>query len=347
MKIPVLAVAALLCCSALRAGILTAGGPLFDSYVEGSASPGQLATFTDSDPNEPLSNLSSIINWGDGTASTGTITSGGAGLWMVSGTHAYAEEGTYSQTITASNIGSQATVLNTATVADAPLTAATSGALSGTEGASFSGVVGTFSDANPAASASDFNATINWGDNTAGPATVLSIGSGQFQVTGTHVYARQGSYNVTAGVVDLGGSTIIITGTATISDAPLNASSFGSLSGLTAGATFSRTLVSFVDANRVALVSDFVAIIDWGDGTPNTSGTIAALPSGQFTVSGVHDYLNPGTYSAQVSIFDSGGSNVSTTDAAFVVAAPEPAFTLGVAAALALFVIRRRYRVSA
>ena len=53
----------------------------------------------------------------------------------------------------------------TATVADAPLSS--SGAsIAGTEGVSLTAQVAVFSDADPAGVATDYVATINWGDGT-------------------------------------------------------------------------------------------------------------------------------------------------------------------------------------
>lgn len=347
MKIQAIAIAALFCCSALRAGVLTAGPAIFNGYTEGAANAGAIATFFDSDPNEPLSNLSATINWGDGTVSSGTIASGSSGVLTVSGVHTYADEGTYSQTITALNTGgSQATVTGTAAVADAPLTAMSS-AIPGTEGASFSAIVGTFTDGNVDALASDFNAAINWGDGTAGMGTVTTVGPGQFQVTGTHVYAQAGSYSASVQVTDVGGSQTSFTSSATIADAPLDASP-GNLLALIPGAVFARRVAFFTDANPDAVPSDFSGVINWGDGTPGAAGTIVALPSGEFAVFGQHDYAKPGLYSAQVSIFDRGGSTAATTDSAFVATAPEPGFTAAIAAVLAIFaILRRRYRASA
>jgi large repetitive protein len=347
MKIQAITIAILVCCPALRAGVLTAGATMFNSYTEGVASPGQLATFFDSDPNESLSNLSATINWGDGTLSSGTIVSGGSGVLAVSGVHTYAEEGTYLQTITASSSGgSQATVMNAAAVADAPLTGMSS-VIPGTEGASFSAIVGMFTDANLAALPSDFNVSINWGDGTAGTGTVTNIGPGQFQVTGTHVYAEEGSFTASVHVTDVGGSQTSFTSTATIADAPLTPSP-GNLLGLVPGVVFTRRVAFFTDANPSAVPSDFTGVINWGDGTPGTVGTIVALPSGEFAVSGLHDYLSPGQYSALVSIFDMGGATASITDAALVATAPEPGFGATVAAALAILaILRRRYRASA
>ncbi|GHO48554.1 FG-GAP repeat domain-containing protein [Ktedonospora formicarum] len=46
--------------------------------------------------------------------------------------------------------------------------------------------------------------------------------------------------------------------------------------------------------------NDTTATINWGDGTPNTSGTVSANSDGTLTVSGSHTYTTPGTYTLYV-----------------------------------------------
>jgi hypothetical protein len=80
-----------------------------------------------------------------------------------------------------------------------------------TAGVPFSGTIDTFFDSNPGGSASDFTALINWGDGTQTTGTVTSAGSSSngpvFNVTGTHDYAKQGTFSATVSVSDWGGST--------------------------------------------------------------------------------------------------------------------------------------------
>lgn len=51
-------------------------------------------------------------------------------------------------------------------------------------------------------SARSLTAEINWGDNTHSAAVVRSLGNGTYSVTGTHVYARAGSYPLTVATID-------------------------------------------------------------------------------------------------------------------------------------------------
>src|SRR5439155_852991 len=267
------------------------------------------------------------INWGDGTSSTaGAVTQpGGMGTaFVVSGSHTYAEEGSYTTTISITDKGgSTKSATPTATVADAGLTASGT-AVSATEGIAFSGQVASFTDANPTASLTDFTtgtggASINWGDGTsatAGTVTQPGCAGTAFLVSGSHTYADEGSHTVTVTITDKGGSTATPTATATIADAALTAS--GTAVSATEGISFSGQVASFTDANPAALLTDFTtgtggATINWGDGTSATAGTITQ-PGGigtAFVVSGSHTYSEEGSFTITVSITDVGGSTAS------------------------------------
>jgi hypothetical protein len=58
----------------------------------------------------------------------------------------------------------------------------------------------------------------------------------------------------------------------------------------------STTVLTFTDSNLSDLASGFTAIIDWGDGTPVTPGTIAGS-NGSFSVLGGHTYADEGDFS--------------------------------------------------
>ena len=72
--------------------------------------------------------------------------------------------------------------------------------------------VATFNDTDSTAAASDFTATINWGDGsdtTAG--TITEDASDVFHVTGTHTYAQAGSFPITVTIKDLTNGTLYAT----------------------------------------------------------------------------------------------------------------------------------------
>jgi len=189
-------------------GLITATGTTF-SATEGQSFTTTVATFTDPDTNATAAEYSALINWGDSNSSAGTI-SGGSGNFSVSGTHIYAEEGTYHVTVTITdtdNPSNTATANSTANVADAALTAAP--ACSATSLLSYNGLTATFTDAaGPLfGTLSDFSATINWGDGNITAGTVTGA-NGAYAVSGSHTYATTGTFTITTTIKDVGGQTV-------------------------------------------------------------------------------------------------------------------------------------------
>jgi hypothetical protein len=175
--------------------------------TEGAAFSGTVATFTDPDPNSTAGEYSATIDWGDGSSSAGVISGSTGGPFTVSGTHTYVDEGTYSATVTITDIdtpSNNATATSTANVADAALTA--SCAAPAVSPQSFSGPVASLTDANTLGSAADFTATIDWGDASTSSGTVSGSG-GSYTVSGSHTYSTTGSFTITTTIQDDGGST--------------------------------------------------------------------------------------------------------------------------------------------
>jgi streptogramin lyase len=195
-----------------------------------------------------------------------------------------------------------------------------------TEDLSFSTGVASFIDANPNALISDFTATIAWGDGTNSSGTITQPGGigTSFNVTGSHLYADEGTYSVTVQVADPLNATGTAVSTADVADAPLTAQ------GLTLASVddlpLAGAIASFTDANPVAPTSDFSASIDWGDGSTSTG--VITQPGGvgtAFQVLGNHTYLGARSYSVSVQIDDAGGSTASASST--VVNHPDPATT--------------------
>lgn len=164
---------------------------------------GNVAIFSDSDTTQLASAFTATIDWGDGTTTAGTIT-GAAGSFTVSAQHTYADEGSFTLSVTVSGPGgAMATSNATATIAEADVLAGAAITFNATAGTPFTGVVANFTDTISTNVASDFTATINWGDATASSAgTVSAAGSGGFSVNGTHTYAALGTFSVTVTLSD-------------------------------------------------------------------------------------------------------------------------------------------------
>jgi len=165
---------------------------------------GTVATFTDSDTTKTPASFTSIVNWGDGTTTPGTIT-GGAGSFTVTGLHTYADEGRFTLGVTVNENppgSSTAASTATATVSEADSLSGTPIVFSAIPASSFNGVVANFSDTDTGNPAGDFIATISWGDSTPATAGTVTGGGGTFHVSGTHTYAAVGTYSVTVTLSD-------------------------------------------------------------------------------------------------------------------------------------------------
>ncbi len=71
----------------------------------GTGFSGPVATFTDADPNGVPGDYTATINWGDGTASSGTISADSSGGFSVGGGHTYAALGSHMVQISIADIG--------------------------------------------------------------------------------------------------------------------------------------------------------------------------------------------------------------------------------------------------
>src|SRR5207253_725124 len=267
-------------------------------------------SFSDADPNGTSTDYSATIKWGDGQTSAGTVTANGSGGFDVSGTNTYAEEGSNPITVSIADHAASATANSTANVADAAL-AASAKTVTPTEGNSFSGVVASFSDADPNGTSTDYSATIKWGDGQTSAGTVTANGSGGFDVSGTNTYAEEGNASITVTKI---GSAAWRAGnsTANVADAALAASAKTVTP--TEGNSFSGVVDSFSDADHNGTIIDYSATIKWGDGQTSV-GTIVANGSGGFDVSGTNTYAEEGNASITVTITDHAASATANSTA--------------------------------
>jgi hypothetical protein len=297
---------------------ITVTGQAF-SLAEGSTTPVVIATLSDPSPDNSPGQYTIAIKWGDNTTSTGFAVPTGGGNYNILGTHGF-EEGTFQVSVQVTDLGgSTGSATSTATVTDAPITGSGTAARS-LEGLPFSGSIGTITDSNPNAPLSDLTASITWGDGHTSAATLVAKGNGIFDVRGTNTYLKIGQYTIQASVTDVGGSKAQFQSTATVGDAPLTAN--GTALQAFEGVPFSGKLVTtFTDANPNGVATDFTATIDWGDGT-TSAGTVAADPNGGFDVLGSHAFPTAGSPLIQVLIKDSGGATAQSIGTAAVQDAP-------------------------
>jgi hypothetical protein len=90
-------------------------------------------------------------------------------------------------------------------------------AVTGLEGIARNSItVATFTDADPNGRASNYTATINWGDGHASTGTIVPGPGRTFLVTGSNTYAEEGSYPVKVTIMDELGARATATSTAVI-----------------------------------------------------------------------------------------------------------------------------------
>src|SRR5258708_5987770 len=65
------------------------------------------------------------------------------------------------------------------------------------------------------------------------------------------------------------------------------------------GRSFTTTVSTFTDPDKSATASEYSASIDWGDGTPTSTGVINGT-AGNFSVQGAHTYTEEGTHKLTV-----------------------------------------------
>ena len=182
------------------------------------------ATFTDTNPLAAASDFTSSIDWGDGTQSQGTVQAAAGGFQILGG-HTYSRVGSFPVSVTIHHSdnagapnGTTATAPSQAHVMDAALTGAPS-QITAVVGVPFAGPVASFSDPNPFAVASDFTATITWGDGAMSAGTIAASPSG-FLITGSHTFASPGQIPVGVHIADSQGSTTSVQALAVVSPAP-------------------------------------------------------------------------------------------------------------------------------
>jgi hypothetical protein len=282
---------------------------------------GPVAAFTDTYTGNTANDFTASIDWGDGTTTPGSVT-GGNGSFTVNGMHTYMTAGSFTITTNLNEDGdgtASASITNTVDVANHAVVVAGGFTVSAVEGtAADNQTVATFTDPAGAESVSAYSADIDWGDGTTTSSGTISVDSstGVFTVQGSHTYAEEGSYTITATVHHQTASPAMAMSNAAVADASLTAGLSVSISATEATA-FNGRVASFTDANSGAPASDFTANIDWGDGTSST-GTVSANTSGGFDVTGSHSYVEDGNFTVTSVIHDVGGSSLTTTNTAQV-----------------------------
>ena len=171
----------------------------------------------------------------------GTATSNAGGL----ATLTYTSHKVGTDTITASFVdGSSGDHFTSNSVHKTWYVIAASGTkFSATAGKSFTKTVATFTDQNTKDTASQYKASIKWGDGATSTGTV-SGSAGKFTVTGTHTYAKAGTYSITTTITEVSDAvnTASAVSTATVTSSAVKAGhaslNFAGLHGICSAGAF-------------------------------------------------------------------------------------------------------------
>jgi hypothetical protein len=265
--------------------------PSDQSAVEGASKSFNLGSFADPDG----SPWSVAVKWGDSTSTTFSIGSAGS---LGTRTHTFAEEGNYTVTVTVTDFTNLSASASFSVAASDPAVIGSSVVFNSVEGiASGLQSVATFTDPGGAEPLADYSAVIDWGDGTPTSAGTISFSAGTFTVSGNHTYAEESAadhpgsnpYDITVTISHDVAPNTIVHSTGIVSDPAVV---------VTGGFTFNategflsavQTVATFTDPGGAESLTDYSALIDWGDGTAPTAGTIT-FSAGVFTVQGDHLY---------------------------------------------------------
>jgi hypothetical protein len=190
------------------------------AVVQGQPFTGILGTFVDTDPGGLARDYLATINWGDGVVTNGAVEPDPSGSGFdVLGTHTYAGHGNFNlSTIIQSYDGAGAELGNQAVVAAALVSIGLPTSYTATAGASTGPIVlSTFTDASAGAKASNYTASIDWGDGSAGSANVITAPGGFF-VVASHTYPASGSYVPLVSIAALDGAALTTNNTTIVAN---------------------------------------------------------------------------------------------------------------------------------
>jgi hypothetical protein len=294
-------------------GTVLSGHVVLNSAMEGTAleSSTSVASFTSSNTSAMQADFIASIDWGDGTTSAGTV-SGANGTFTVTGGHTYSDEGSFALTVTISHPADRAQITpsGNVTVAEDDELSPQGVAFTANPNQAFSGIVAGFTDTNTSNVARDFLASIDWGDGTLPTIGLVAGSNGSFSVLGTHTYATAGQDKITVSVADDFPGTVTAAVDSTAFVGAIRTGGGAQLSALE-GTVLSSTVASFTDSNLLDVAGGFTATINWGDGTPATTGAVNGS-MGNFTVTGTHTYADEGSDPLSVTITRTADNSLTT-----------------------------------
>lgn len=315
----------------VQAGIdVSAAGALSAQPVDVATSAGQAFTGPVAIctlPGGSSTGFSATINWGDTHSSAGTFTPDPdtTGAFDVVGTNTYATGGSFNISVSIQGPNNlSASVAPTATVTTPDKISALAMTIKAAAGQTFNGVVATFSipgapaPGTSSAMAADvmtldtsaapgYAANIQWGDGQSSFGTIQDDPNfpGLFDVVGSNLYAKTGSFTVSVTITGPAGSVTVGKSSAVAIPVTIAQPQFNA----TAGQPFSGKVTTFTAPGGTA--ANYKATIQWGDGH-QTPGRIVVLDAqaGSFEVDGNNTYATSGPATVNVTVkgTDGGGA---------------------------------------
>ncbi len=321
--------------------------------VAGVPFSGQIASFLNNDGAGAgdVAKYRATIDWGDGSpTSTGTIQYDPNILGFdVLASHTYRTPQTATVTATVNDFwdGTFAAQPGTLNVADQAITpTATQPTVVGAVQGSLipSQDVGTFTDANPMALASDFTATIRWGDGVATAADAINKGAdGVYHVLGSHTYGHPspvGGYGVAISVNDVAttlsfsNQVAVAAAPLVLSTTPVNLTVASANAGGQAIVPAGTVVATFTQAGQPDAASNYMTAASFVRFAGSSTGTaLSVTPPGNsgntFTVATAADtiiapYLTPGSMPFTLQVADTASGALSVAGGAVTVADVAP-----------------------
>jgi hypothetical protein len=303
------------------------------SETAGRSYSGNVAEFSDLNTLAPASAFTASITWGNGTTTSGTISSNSGGLFTVSGTNTYSGNGPYDLVVQISDTGGQSAKGGIAIGSgsghgsgsgsggggggESPLMG-TGQLVSPVLGTSFNGSLATFSGG-VLPSTSSYTATIYWGDGTSSTGQFASVPhTNAVEVTGIHSYSAAGLFPVSVSVSGTNGDLATAGSSAAVAPPVLTLTGVN-VAG-TAGQPLQGVVATIADTNLMDQPGDLTASIAWGDGT-TTYGLVSWTSSGQMQVTASHAYAEPATYPMTVTVNNQAGNTATVNGTATISAA--------------------------
>ena len=300
---------------------MTLTGGFQQGGIAGTSHGYVVAELQDADPQATTGDFTVAIDPGDGGSDqTGVVTALGNGIWTVSLPYTYTATGTYTAVVyVTDNYSNEVSASSTVVVGQVYAGEAATITLPG------------FTSANSSATASDYTATITWGDGDSSSGTVTGSG-GVFTVQGTHTYTQDslsqsgGAYTVNVTVNGPDGPMVMPPQTVAVVPPGLTVQ-VQNLVVQSSGIVSSQAVAIITDPNVTDSASGFTVMIGWGDGTTST-GTVSGS-NGLFQVTGGHSYATSGNYIVQVivsHVWSTATSLISAVSTAIAVPLPPKLF---------------------